>query len=134
MSESADLCKPRKVTDWRRDCALQQVRRDLNGHLTKINGDRDWSFILNQVGMFSFTGLNKVRLYQHPAMAGMAVPLSCVCPSTALKRNISCDPAEMPTYQTFHEPTGHPNMIEWENRLAAPPCAPALCDWFGCSS
>ncbi len=41
---------------------LQQVRQDLNGHLTKINGDRDWSFILNQVGMFSFTGLNKVWL------------------------------------------------------------------------
>ena len=40
--------------------ALQQVRKDLNGHLTKLNGDRDWSFVLNQVGMFSFTGLNKV--------------------------------------------------------------------------
>lgn len=42
-------------------CCVQQVRQDLNGHLTRLNGDRDWSFILSQVGMFSFTGLNKVH-------------------------------------------------------------------------
>ena len=41
-------------------CRVQQVRQDLNGHLTRLNGDRDWSFILSQVGMFSFTGLDKV--------------------------------------------------------------------------
>ena len=53
---------------------LQQVRQDLNGHLNKINSDRDWSFILNQVGMFSFTGLNKVRRATHtPAMVATAV-------------------------------------------------------------
>ena len=50
-------------------CCVQQVRQDLNGHLTRLNGDRDWSFILSQVGMFSFTGLDKVW------------PLSCLAAS-----------------------------------------------------
>ena len=35
----------------------QSVRQDLYDHLTRINPDKDWSFILRQIGMFSFTGL-----------------------------------------------------------------------------
>ena len=69
------------------------MRKDLNGHLTRINGDRDWSFILSQVGMFSFTGLNKVcpklplfllRPQLRPHLVGLGLlvmaaqePLSC---------------------------------------------------------
>jgi aspartate/tyrosine/aromatic aminotransferase len=38
-------------------CA-QDVRQVLHDELAKLNGDKDWSFILRQLGMFSFTGLN----------------------------------------------------------------------------
>ena len=43
----------------------QTVRQDLYDELVKLNGDKDWSFILRQLGMFSFTGLNpaQVRSY-----------------------------------------------------------------------
>ncbi len=43
----------------------QTVRQDLYDELVKLNGDKDWSFILRQLGMFSFTGLNpaQVRTY-----------------------------------------------------------------------
>ncbi|CAL5223517.1 g6046 [Coccomyxa viridis] len=58
------VSRPELFKEWNEEMEymsgrIKQVRQDLNGHLTKINGDRDWSFILNQVGMFSFTGLNK---------------------------------------------------------------------------
>ena len=54
-------------------CA-QDVRQVLHDELAKLNGDKDWSFILRQLGMFSFTGLNpaqvrilmaRVHLYEH---------------------------------------------------------------------
>lgn len=38
-------------------CKLQKVRKDLYDELTKIHPEKDWSFILRQIGMFSFTGL-----------------------------------------------------------------------------
>lgn len=34
----------------------------LYDELTKINSDRDWSFILRQLGMFSFTGLTPAQV------------------------------------------------------------------------
>ena len=64
-------------------CRLQQVRQDLNGHLTRLNGDRDWSFILSQVGMFSFTGLDKVR----PKLPATS---SGPCLSLTLWRALTC--------------------------------------------
>lgn len=47
-------------------CVLQTVRQDLYDNLVALNPDKDWSFVLNQIGMFSFTGLNtkQVRLRQ----------------------------------------------------------------------
>lgn len=36
---------------------IKKVRKDLYDELTKIHPEKDWSFILRQIGMFSFTGL-----------------------------------------------------------------------------
>lgn len=41
---------------------VQSVRQVLFDELTKLNGDKDWSFILRQLGMFSFTGLNPAQV------------------------------------------------------------------------
>jgi aspartate/tyrosine/aromatic aminotransferase len=48
-------------------CALQEMemmsgriksmRQQLHDHLVDINPDKDWSFILRQIGMFSYTGV-----------------------------------------------------------------------------
>ena len=40
------------------------MRGQLQEELSRINQDRDWSFITQQIGMFSFTGLTpeQVRL------------------------------------------------------------------------
>ena len=35
---------------WIRMCCLQTVRQKLYDEITKINQDRDWSFILKQIG------------------------------------------------------------------------------------
>ncbi|KAK9805264.1 hypothetical protein WJX72_009822 [[Myrmecia] bisecta] len=36
---------------------IKTVRQELHDHLKEIHPERDWSFILRQIGMFSFTGL-----------------------------------------------------------------------------
>lgn len=36
---------------------LQGVRQDLYDALVEINPDKDWSFVLKQIGMFTFTGM-----------------------------------------------------------------------------
>ena len=41
---------------------VQSVRQKLYDELTAINPDRDWSFILRQIGMFSYTGLTKPQV------------------------------------------------------------------------
>lgn len=46
---------------WRHVRA-QTVRQDLYDELVKLNGDKEWSFILRQLGMFSFTGLNPAQV------------------------------------------------------------------------
>ena len=41
---------------------VQSVRQQLYDELTKLNSDRDWSFVLRQIGMFSFTGLTPAQV------------------------------------------------------------------------
>jgi aspartate aminotransferase len=41
---------------------IKTVRQELYDHLTRINPDKDWSFIINQIGMFSFTGLTPAQV------------------------------------------------------------------------
>ena len=40
----------------------QEVRQELYDELTKLSADRDFSFLLRQVGMFSFTGLSPAQV------------------------------------------------------------------------
>lgn len=42
--------------------SLQGVRQALHGHLTALHPEKDWSFVLSQIGMFSFTGLNPAQV------------------------------------------------------------------------
>uniref|UniRef100_A0A1D1ZUP4 Aspartate aminotransferase n=1 Tax=Auxenochlorella protothecoides TaxID=3075 RepID=A0A1D1ZUP4_AUXPR len=37
---------------------IKTVRQDLYDHLTRLLPSKDWSFVTNQIGMFSFTGLS----------------------------------------------------------------------------
>eukprot|EP00887_Chlorella_sp_A99_P005444 scaffold1.g5444.t1 len=53
--------------EWKREMAemagrIKGVRQDLYDHLTRINPDKDWSFVLRQLGMFSFTGLSPAQV------------------------------------------------------------------------
>ena len=42
---------------------IKNVRQQLYNSITsKDNSGKDWSFILKQIGMFSFTGLNKEQV------------------------------------------------------------------------
>ena len=38
------------------------MRQELFDELTKLNAERDFSFLLRQVGMFSFTGLSPAQV------------------------------------------------------------------------
>lgn len=43
---------------------IKNVRQQLYNSITsKDNSGKDWSFILKQIGMFSFTGLNKEQVF-----------------------------------------------------------------------
>ena len=48
---------------WHPACsgAAQTVRQDLYDELVARDGDEDFSFLLRQVGMFSFTGLTPAQ-------------------------------------------------------------------------
>jgi aspartate aminotransferase len=37
------------------------VRQDLYNELVKVNPDKDWSFVLQQIGMFTFTGMTPAQ-------------------------------------------------------------------------
>lgn len=56
--------------EWKEEMELmagriKSVRKKLYDFLSeKDNSGKDWSFILEQIGMFSFTGLNKAQV-QH---------------------------------------------------------------------
>lgn len=66
---------PALFDEWRGEMQMmagriKTVRQKLYDSLTaKETKGKDWSFILKQIGMFSFTGLNKtqVRKPQRPA-------------------------------------------------------------------
>lgn len=45
---------------------IKNVRQELYDSLCgKDKSGKDWSFILQQIGMFSFTGLNKAQVRSH---------------------------------------------------------------------
>lgn len=53
---------PELFAEWKEEMQMmagriKTVRQKLYDEISKINSDRDWSFILKQIGMFSFTGL-----------------------------------------------------------------------------
>lgn len=41
---------------------IKAVRQQLFAALTKLNPDKDWSFVVKQIGMFSFTGLSPAQV------------------------------------------------------------------------
>ncbi|XP_051137676.1 aspartate aminotransferase, chloroplastic [Andrographis paniculata] len=58
---------PELFNEWKEEMELmagriKSVRQKLHDNLTaKDNNQKDWSFILKQIGMFSFTGLSKAQ-------------------------------------------------------------------------
>ena len=54
-----DLISPNPRTS--KTPSVQNVRAELHGHLNRINPDKNWDFIVNQIGMFSFTGLSPAQ-------------------------------------------------------------------------
>ena len=49
--------------EWRREMdgmsgRIKAVRRVLHDALVELNSDKDWSFVVDQIGMFTFTGLS----------------------------------------------------------------------------
>lgn len=50
------------ATDGAFTCCVQTVRQKLYDELVKLNSDKDWSFITDQIGMFSFTGLSPAQV------------------------------------------------------------------------
>lgn len=43
---------------------IKRVRQELYSHLkAKDKSSHDWSFVLNQIGMFSYTGLNHRQVH-----------------------------------------------------------------------
>ncbi|KAK9799361.1 hypothetical protein WJX73_001924 [Symbiochloris irregularis] len=59
--------QPDLFDEWREEMQgmagrIKTVRQKLYDELVKLNGDKDWSFITNQIGMFSFTGLSPAQV------------------------------------------------------------------------
>jgi len=59
---------PKMFDEWRAEMELmagriKTVRQKLYDELsTKDKSGKDWSFVLKQIGMFSFTGLNRAQV------------------------------------------------------------------------
>ena len=55
---------PSRFSAWKEEMRemaerIQKVRHELYSHLkSKDPGEKDWSFVLSQIGMFSYTGLS----------------------------------------------------------------------------
>jgi len=45
----------------RRCSRIKAVRQELHDALAKINPDKDWSFVVKQIGMFTFTGMTPAQ-------------------------------------------------------------------------
>lgn len=43
---------------------IMGVRKQLYDELSQLHPERDWGFILSQIGMFSFTGVFRMRFVQ----------------------------------------------------------------------
>lgn len=61
------LADPQLEAQWREDCAalaarINDMRSSLRSALESTNTQRDWSHITSQIGMFSFTGLDKSQV------------------------------------------------------------------------
>ncbi|EIE18335.1 aspartate aminotransferase [Coccomyxa subellipsoidea C-169] len=61
------VSRPELFQEWNEEMEymsgrIKDVRQVLHDELAKLNGDKDWSFILRQLGMFSFTGLNPAQV------------------------------------------------------------------------
>ncbi|GMH43336.1 hypothetical protein BSKO_11258 [Bryopsis sp. KO-2023] len=41
---------------------IKGVRQELHDYLVKLNPEKDWSFILRQIGMFSYTGMTEAQV------------------------------------------------------------------------
>jgi hypothetical protein len=61
---------------------MQGVRRELYDHLVRIHPQRDWSFIVDQIGMFSYTGLTPPQVRW-----GERGPLCCAVSIGCLRCN-----------------------------------------------
>ena len=42
---------------------IKSVRQLLHDELAKLNPDKDWSFVLQQIGMFSYTGARFICVF-----------------------------------------------------------------------
>jgi aspartate/tyrosine/aromatic aminotransferase len=68
---------PTMFSEWKEEMAqmagrIKNVRQKLYDSLSaKDQTGKDWSFILSQIGMFSYTGLNRTQVtcFQIPKMA-----------------------------------------------------------------
>ena len=59
---------------------INTMRTKLRSALEEVGAPGKWEHITNQIGMFSFTGLTKVRLLSSPAGRG-----SSTCGSRAVR-------------------------------------------------
>lgn len=63
--------EPALFNEWKAEMELmagriKNVRQKLYDSLSaKDKSGKDWSFVLKQIGMFSFTGLNKAQVYSY---------------------------------------------------------------------
>lgn len=53
--------------EWRAEMEMmagriRNVRQELYDHISRINKDKDWSFIIKQIGMFSYTGMTPAQV------------------------------------------------------------------------
>ena len=53
--------------DWKGEMEMmsgriKDVRKELHANLVKLNPDKDWGFILSQIGMFTYTGMSPAQV------------------------------------------------------------------------
>lgn len=74
---------PTLFNEWKAEMEMmagriKNVRQKLYDSLTaKDKSGKDWSFILKQIGMFSFTGLNKAQVIVSSQL--LSKPINFIC-------------------------------------------------------
>lgn len=58
---------PEMFDEWKKEMEkmagrIMNVRKVLYDHLNKLMPEKDWTFVTNQIGMFSFTGLSETQV------------------------------------------------------------------------